>query len=143
MQTQGQGHTSRPCDFPSILVRSISPKPFKRFSSNFTQMFLLVRRCSEPLTQLPLEFRVHTISPEYFCQFSLNLTQMFCSVRWCAAHITQLCRLKISVRGQGQGIYPCIPCPLHISWNLLAIFVKLHPNVPLSESVCSVHGPAT
>ena len=34
-------------------VRSLSPEPLHRFSLNFTQMFLSVRRCAEPMTQLP------------------------------------------------------------------------------------------
>ena len=33
--------------YPSILVSSISPEPFERFSLNFTQMFLSVRWCAE------------------------------------------------------------------------------------------------
>ena len=33
-------------------VRSIASEPFERFSSNFTQLFLSVRRCVEPMTQL-------------------------------------------------------------------------------------------
>ena len=49
-------------------VRSISPKPLGRFSLNFTQMFLSVRQCAEPLTRLHrLKFRVtlqgHVIYP--------------------------------------------------------------------------------
>ena len=39
--------------YPSIRVRSISPKPLDRFSLNFSQMFLLVRQCAEHMTQLP------------------------------------------------------------------------------------------
>ena len=38
--------------YPSICVRSISPEPFERFSLNFTQMFLRVIQCAEPMTQL-------------------------------------------------------------------------------------------
>ena len=38
--------------YPWICVRSISPERFERFSLNFTQMFLSVRRCAEPMTQL-------------------------------------------------------------------------------------------
>ena len=55
-------------------VRSLSPEPLKRFSLNFTQMFLSVRQYVEHMTQLPrvkvtvkgftLEFRVFSISPE-------------------------------------------------------------------------------
>ena len=34
-------------------VHSISPELFERFSFNFTQMFILVRRCAEHMIQLP------------------------------------------------------------------------------------------
>ena len=46
MQIQGQGHNWR-----SSIVRSISHELFERFSWNFGQMFALVRRCEEPITQ--------------------------------------------------------------------------------------------
>ena len=65
-----QGHVI----YPSICVRSISPKSFERFSLNFTEIFLSVKRSAEHMTHLPrlnvkgftLEFRVHSISPEPF-----------------------------------------------------------------------------
>ena len=38
--------------YPLICVHSISPEPFEQFSLIFTQMFLSVRRCAEPMTQL-------------------------------------------------------------------------------------------
>ena len=44
-----QGHVIN----PSFRARSISPEYSKRISLNFTQMFLLVRRCAENMTQLP------------------------------------------------------------------------------------------
>ena len=44
-----QGHMI----YPSICVRSITPKPFERFSLNFTQIFVFVRGCAEHITQLP------------------------------------------------------------------------------------------
>ena len=34
-------------------------------------------------------------------------------------------------------------CPLHISWIQNMIFIKLHSNVPVSETVCRAHDPAT
>ena len=45
-QTQGQGHrfTLEFCD------RSVSPEHFWQFSLNFTQMFLSVCWCAEPMT---------------------------------------------------------------------------------------------
>ena len=100
---------------PSVTrVRSISPEPFERFSLNFTQMFLSVRRCAEHMTQLPrikvkgftLEFRIHSISPEPLGRFSLSFTQMFLLVRQCAEFMTRLHRLKVKVTLQSHGIYP-------------------------------------
>ena len=43
-----QGHVI----YSSFRARSISPEYFERVSLNFTQMFLLVRRCAEHMTQL-------------------------------------------------------------------------------------------
>ena len=43
-----QGHVI----YPSIFVRSISPKPFELVSFYFIQMFLLVIQYAEPMTQL-------------------------------------------------------------------------------------------
>ena len=90
-----------------ICVHAISPQPFERFSLNFTQMFLLVRRCTEHMSQLPrlkvkvkgftLEILVRFISPERFRRFSLNSTKMFFSLRRRAEPMTQLCRLKVIV----------------------------------------------
>ena len=101
--------------YPSICVSSISPKPLEGFSLKFTQIFLLVRRCAELITQLPrlkvkvtdqgLEFCVHFISPEPFRRFSLDVTQMFLLVRQCAEPMTQLRRLKVKITLQGHVIY--------------------------------------
>ena len=56
-----------------------------------------------------------------FSELHSNVTL---SVAVSRAHhdMTQLSRLKVT--GQGQGIYPLISCPLHISWTLLAISLK-------------------
>ena len=35
------------------------------------------------------------------------------------------------------------PCPLHISWTLWSIFMKLHWFVPLSKTLCRAHCSAT
>ena len=43
-----QGHVI----YPSVCVHSISLESLEQFSLNFTQMFLSVRRCAEPRTQL-------------------------------------------------------------------------------------------
>ena len=39
--------------YPAIRARSISPEPIYRFSLNFTQMFLSVKRLAEYMIQLP------------------------------------------------------------------------------------------
>ena len=64
-------------------------------------------------------------------------------VRRCAKQMTQLPRLKVKVAGQIQWIYPLISYLFHISCALLAIFIKLHPNVLLNEIVSRAHNPAT
>ena len=73
-----------------------------------------------------------------------HLTSLKCSshsVRQCAQHMTQLPRLKVKVTG--KGIYLWILCRHHISWTDWAIFIKLHPNVPLSETMCKTYDLAT
>ena len=53
MQTQGQGHTLKALDLHLNFVSAmISLEPFEPFSLNFTQMFLSVSWCAEPMTQL-------------------------------------------------------------------------------------------
>ena len=54
--------------------------------------------------------------------------------------MTQLCRLKVKVTVQGHGLNPCFCCPLHISGT---IFIKLHPNVNLSDAMKRTHDSAT
>ena len=98
---------------PEFRVGSISHEPFRWFSLNFTQIFLSVRWCAEPMTRLhrltvkvTLHFhviffsiRVCSISPKPFEQFSSNFTKMFLLERWHAEHMAQLPRPKVKVRG--------------------------------------------
>ena len=65
---------------------------------------------------------VRSISPEPFERVSLNFTQML-TVRQCAEHMAQLPRIKVTVEGHGTILF-------------LVIFIKLHPNVSLSEKMC-------
>ena len=90
-----------------------------------------------------LEFPVRSVSPEPFDQFSWYFTHMFLFERWRADHITQPPRLKTVVTGRGQRIYPWILCPLHISWALEAVFIKLLPNISLSEIMCRAYDATT
>ena len=103
-----------------LCVHSISQEPLRRFSLNFTQIFLLVKRCAEPMTWLHrLKVKVTlqghviypsidvcSISPESFEPFSLNSTQMSLLVRMCTEHMTQLPSYKVNDTGQGPWIYP-------------------------------------
>ena len=133
-QTQGQCQTSSSWIHPSVCVNSVYPEPFGRFSFNFTQMFIWVRRCAELMTQLrSLQIKVtlqdHGIytwilcfvsikSPQSFIRFSFNITQMFLSVIWCAEPMT--------VQTQRQG-YTSMSCDyaagIWLSFRLLSFCV--------------------
>ena len=116
---------------------SIFPNSFERFSINYTELILSVRRCAEPMTQLcrlkvkckvmgfTLEFCVCSISWESFERFSLNFTQMFLSVRCCAELISQL-QVMVLIK----------LFPESFEW------FSLHSNVPLSKTVCRTHDSA-
>ena len=121
-------------------------------------MSLSVRRCAEPINMVcrlkvkvnfqghgiyPLRFPVRSIFHEPFERFSLNFTQIFLLARRCAEHMPQRWILEVNVTVQGQGIYPWSWCLLHISRTLWKFFIKLHPNVPLSETVCRSNDLAT
>ena len=106
-------------------------------------MFLSVSRCAEHMTQLPRlkvtgqvnviysPSRVISISPESFEQFSLNFTQMSS-----AEHMTQV----PSSRSRDLCLnFVSVP----VSIILLAIFIKLHPNIPLSERMCRSYDSVT
>ena len=60
-------------------------------------------------------------------KISLNLTQMFLLLRLCAEPMTPLPRLNQgqSSRVMGNGIYPWILWPLHISWTISMISLNL------------------
>ena len=137
--------------YPSILCPLNIFWTLERFIVNYTKMPFSVKRCAEPINRVcrlkvkinfqgqgiyPLQFSVRSISPEPFERFSLNFIQMFLSVRRCAEHVIQLCSVEVDVRVQGHGIYPWSWCLLHISWALWKFFIKLHPNVSHSETVC-------
>ena len=137
-------------------ICSISSEPFERFKVNFIQMPFSVRRCAETMNRVcrlkvnfqgheiyPLQFPVSSISPEPFERFSLNFTQMFLSARRCAEHMTQLWSVEVNVTVQGHRIYPWSWCLLHISRTLCKFFIKLHPNVPLSETICRSNASAS
>ena len=141
--TQLPKHRSRSRDLLlNFCVCSISPEPFGRFSLNFIQMFLSVRRCTEPMTpqhrlKVTLQshgiypsIRVSSISPEPFERFSLNFTQMFISVTNDSAIQTQ-CQGHTS---RSRNL------PLNfMSFKSPQPFVRFsflhHSNVPLNELV--------
>ena len=121
-------------------ARSIAPEPFERFSSNFSQIILSVRRCAEPKTQLcrlkvKVTFQVHGICLSISClhqiswanlkDFHKTLVKSFISVRRCAEPSTQLRRLKVNVTVHDHGLNPSFSCPLHIFWTLWKIFATL------------------
>ena len=90
-------------------VRSVSPIPVEGFSIIFGQMFTLVRRCAESITQpwsrtqfkvmgLSLEFHVRSVSPLPLGRFSLNFGQMFTCGMMCRTHTSAM-----GTQGQGHS----------------------------------------
>ena len=88
MPTQGQGHSSRSQVWALNFVSALYL--LYKWNDFLCQMFTLVRRYAESITQPCLKFGVGSISPLPLEGFSLNVGQMFASVRWCAEPITQL-----------------------------------------------------
>ena len=90
-----------------------------------------------------LQFFGRSISSEPFERFIVNFIQNVpLSETVCRTH-------KPGLQSQGQGqlsrtwdLLPSISCPLHISWTLWTIFIKLHPNVPFGETLCRTHASA-
>ena len=112
-----------------------------------------VRRCAKVMTQLHrlrsrshfnvMWFTLQFLSAPYdiswipwtiFIELHSNVTFQ-CAL--CRAH--DPARLKVT----GQGIYPWISCPLHISSTLLTISFKFHPKAPLGETMCRTYDSAT
>ena len=73
--------------------------------------------------------------------FFFNFGQMLASVRRCTEP-TQPCRFKVKVTIEGHEFEPLISCSLLISWTLWKIFIKLWPNVRLSETMCRTYNSA-
>ena len=113
MPTQGQGHSSRSQFKVTGLSLWIScllciSYTSGRFSLNFGQMFTLVRRCAESISQpcrlkvkvmgLSLEFRVCSVSPLPLEGFFLNFGQMFTCGMMCRTHVRTM-----GTQGQGHS----------------------------------------
>ena len=63
----------------------------------------------------------------------------FLLVRQYAKPKSQLARLKVKVTIQGHRIHSCYSCSLHNFWALSTVFMNLHPNVHLSETMCRTY----
>ena len=113
-----QGHVI----YPSICVRSISPKPVELVSLYFIQMFLLVRQCAEPMTQLQrLKVKVtvkgHRLYPWILCLLNISWTLWKIFMKfWSNAYLIKaLCwALDSTTQTMDQGT-PWISCLFHIS----------------------------
>ena len=157
VKVNGQGHVF----YPILLCMLHISLTLWPVSLDFAQMFLSVRRCAEPITllrRLKVTVQGHEFYPLVSCRllnfvptpylmnpewFSLNFTQIFLSVRRCAEPMTQLHRLEVRVWEQGHGFNTLISCPPLISRTLWTIFIQLHTNFPLSETVYRTHYSAT
>ena len=113
-----QGHVI----YPSICVRSISPKQFELVLLYFIQMFLLVRQCVELMTQLQrLKVNVtvqgHRLYPWMLCPLHISWTLWKIFIKfWSNAYLIKtVCRaFDSTTQAMGQGI-PWISCLFHTS----------------------------
>ena len=119
-------------------VSSISPELLRPFSLNFTQMFLSVRQCAEPMTQLhSLKINVtiqghkiyssifvRSISRQPFELVALIFIQVFFLVGQCAEHMTQPVT-------QGQDHWSR---SRDLSLNLVSVRYLLNPDVGFHET---------
>ena len=124
----------------TIFIKLHSNVPFSEMMHTTWPAYLDPRPWSQvKVNGFTLELCVLSISPEPLGWFSLNFTQMFLSVRRCAKQMNQLTRIKFKATGQGHVVYPSI-CARSLSRIL---FIKIHSNVFLSETMCRAHDPAT
>ena len=118
------------------------------FSFNFLQIFLSVRRCGEHMTMLPrLKVKVILFTFEFI---SWTLLENFIKLHSNVPLNETMC-ITYDSATQTQGHchtsrscdLPFELCPLHISRALWTIFIKLFPNLPLSELVHRTNELAT
>ena len=134
--------------YPSFGVSSISPEPFERFKLNFTQVFLSVSRCKEPMTQncrLKVQGTLQGLGiyPSLFCPLHIfwTLWTIFIKLQSNVPLSETVCRIHDSaLQTQGQG-HTSRSCDIQYNFmsapyllSPLKIFIKLHSNVPLSET---------
>ena len=153
MPTQGQGNSSRSQVCLEFRVRSLSPIPMEGFSLNFGQMFTLVRRCAESITQ-PCRLKVkvtvqgHGFEHWISCLLCISFTLGGCSLNF-GQMVTcgTICRIHNSAMGtQGQGdssrsrvwALNCVSTRyLLYQWKDILLILS---NVCLSEMICRTHG---
>ena len=112
--------------------------PFERLSLNFIQ--------GQGHTSMLWEY------PSILCPLNIlwTLWTIYSYIHPNVSLSETVCRIYeqgLQTQGQGQlsrlwDLRPLISCPLHISWTLWTIFIKLHPYVPFGETVCRTHDSA-
>ena len=133
MWLSNQDLRSRSCDYPlkSIRVRwtlytifiKLHPKVSLGEAMCTTYDLTTQRSCDLPFNSCQLHI-------------SWTLWMILLKLHWNVPHGKMVCRAhnqlpRLTVTGQGHGIYPWISCLLHIYWTLRAIFIKLQPIIPL------------
>ena len=106
-----------------FLVCFISAESFEIFSLNFVQMFIPVRRCVEPMTQLcrlnvKVTFQCLWIITRIPCPLHISFTPgMILITVWSNVHLTEtMCRTYYSAtQTQGQG-HSLISLDLHLNF---------------------------
>ena len=130
---------------------------FDQFSLNFSQMFLSVRRCAEPMTQLrrlkvtvnfkvmgfTLEFCACSISPQPIQRFSSNFTQMFLLMRHVQNPWLNYADSRSSAWDSVAGYLAALQSAVlyllaHLSWMLLGELFSM-PKAPAYVICLSVN----
>ena len=119
--------------------------PLHIFLTLWAIKFIMCRTCNTALhatVKVTLQghvnypsMRVHSLyaSPESIERFSVSFIQMFFHERWCAELITQLPKLKVKVMDLSLNFVFTQNLRSHLSY-----FHSLHPNFPLSQTMCSI-----
>ena len=108
MQTQGQGYSSRPCDWTFNFVSNIWLS--ETFCRAHNQLKVKVTIESHDFDKA---LKVCPLHISFTLEgFSLYFGQIFDSVSRCAELITQPCWLKVKVTIQGDEITPWISCQM-------------------------------
>ena len=159
-QTQGPGHTSRSWSHFKVMeftlgfcVHSISPECIERFSLNFAQIFLSVRRCAKLMTRLH-RLKVKLAPQGGICRSSscpLHISWTLWTIKQLRVPLSEtVCRtIDSHVQTPCQGHtsrsweYLWVSCLLHFLNKILSNVCANEPQHEISNNVVYVTSTAS